>query len=83
MCYAFVMKDEDVKLGEYRHFKGDMVEVIGIAKHSETFEECVVYKHETKEGKLWVRPKEVFLEDVDKPEIGYKGPRFVYIEGNK
>ena len=66
-----------VKLGKYRHFKGKDYEVIGIAKHSETLEELVVYKKLYDDHSLWVRPLEMFLENVEKD--GYKGPRFKYI----
>ena len=53
----------------YKHYKGHEYEVIGIARHSETLEEMVVYKalYESPEfGKdcLWVRPKIMFLENV-------------------
>ena len=50
--------------GTYRHYKGNMYEVIGVAKHSETLEELVVYKALYGDGQLWVRPKEMFLEKV-------------------
>ncbi len=71
-----------MKLGKYKHFKGTIVEVIGIALHSETMEEMVVYNHpdpvKGKEGNtLWVRPKEMFLDNVKKEN--YEGPRFVYL----
>lgn len=59
----------EVKIGKYRHFKGDTVEVIAIALDSETLEEKVVYKHK---DKIWVRDKEMFLSKVDKekyPEV--------------
>ena len=39
------MSNTKIKLGEYRHYKGTIVEVIGIALHSETMEEMVVYNH--------------------------------------
>ena len=65
------MKDlkTDLKLGKYKHYKGTIVEVIGIALHSETLEKMVVYKHpDPIKGKdansLWVRPLSMFLEDV-------------------
>lgn len=73
-----------IKRGIYKHFKGTEIEVIGIALHSETEEEMVVYNHPDpvkgkEENTMWVRPLSMFLEEVDKPEIGYKGPRFVYV----
>ena len=60
-----------MKLGKYKHYKGNLYEVIGVAKHSETLEEVVVYKAlYQKEGEnLWVRPKAMFIEDV---EVGGK-----------
>lgn len=73
---------EDLKLGKYQHYKGKFYEVIGVAKHSETLEEFVVYRalYESKEfGKnsLWVRPKKMFFENVilDGKEV----PRFKYV----
>ena len=53
----------EVKIGKYRHFKGRIYEVIAIAKHSETLEEMVVYKHD---NDIWVRPYSMFIEKVDK-----------------
>lgn len=53
----------EVKIGQkYRHFKGHIVEVTGIAIHTETMEDMVVYRYN---GKLWTRPKEMFLSEVD------------------
>jgi hypothetical protein len=68
----------EIKKGIYKHFKGNEYEVIETATHSETQEEYVVYRALYGEKKVWVRPTHMFLEEVDKPEIGYKGPRFVY-----
>ena len=45
--------------GVYRHFKGGIYRVVGVARHSETEEELVVYRSPA--GDLWVRPKEMFL----------------------
>jgi len=71
--------ENKIKLGKYKHFKGHDVEVIGVAKHSENpEEEFVVYKHEHNGYNLWVRPKAMFLEEVERD--GYKGPRFKFIE---
>ena len=66
-----------IKLGKYQHYKGKQYEVLGIAKHSETTEELVVYKALYGEGELWVRPVEMFLENVEVD--GQKVPRFKYI----
>ena len=55
-----------MKLGLYKHYKGNIYEVIGVAKHSETLEKLVVYKATyQKEGEnIWVRPLKMFLESV-------------------
>ena len=55
-----------MELGLYKHYKGNLYEVIGIARHSETLEELMVYKATyQKEGEnLWVRPLAMFLETV-------------------
>jgi len=66
----------ELKLGVYRHFKGKEYEVIGIAKHSETLEELVVYRALYGERGLWVRPSKMFTEEVEKDN--YKEPRFVW-----
>lgn len=55
-----------VRIGKYRHFKGNQYEVIGVAKDSETLEEMVVYKALYGNGELWVRPKEMFEEVIEK-----------------
>jgi hypothetical protein len=70
---------QEVKLGKYRHFKGKLYRVIGVAKHSETLENFVVYEclHENRLSKLWVRPKAMFLETVEKD--GKVIRRFEYI----
>ncbi len=54
---------EELK-GRYKHFKGGEYEVLGVALHSETKEELVVYRALYGEQKLWVRPKKMFLEKV-------------------
>ena len=76
---------QSIRAGIYRHFKGDEVHVVGIAFHSETQEELVVYKHTTGERAgekyQWVRPVKMFLEHVDKD--GYKGPRFTFLRAEK
>ena len=49
----------------YKHFKGNYYLVEDIAKDSETKEEMVVYRRLYGDGDLWVRPKEMFLSEVD------------------
>jgi len=60
--------------GRYRHFKGAEYEVLGIARHSETMEEMVVYRALYGERGLWVRPLAMFLEEVEVD--GKLRPRF-------
>ena len=67
----------ELKPGIYRHFKGNLYELIGIASHSETMEPMVVYRALYGEGGLWVRPAHMWNETVDRD--GYHGPRFAYI----
>ncbi|HRH55846.1 MAG TPA: DUF1653 domain-containing protein [Candidatus Paceibacterota bacterium] len=66
--------------GIYHHFKDSTkeYEVLGVAFNTETEELMVVYKplYET-DYTMFVRPLSMFMEDVDKPELGYKGPRFI------
>ncbi len=66
-----------LKIGRYRHFKGNEYEVIGCARHSETLEELVVYRALYGEQELWVRPLEMFLGDVERD--GKPIPRFTWI----
>ena len=51
--------------GRYRHFKGNEYTVIGLAQHSETQEELVVYRQEYGDHGLWVRPKKMFFDTVE------------------
>ena len=52
--------------GRYRHYKGQEYEVLGVARHSETEEEVVVYRALYGECGLWVRPLGMFQQQVDK-----------------
>jgi len=63
--------------GRYRHYKGKPYTVIGVARHSETEEELVVYRKAYDDHGLWVRPKRMFLEMVDVE--GRRVPRFEYL----
>ena len=67
----------EIKIGTYRHFKGNEYEIVGIAKHSETLEPMVVYRALYGEGGLWVRPARMWDEMVERD--GKVFPRFTYI----
>lgn len=68
---------------QYRHFKSEHMryEIVGIALHTETGEDMVVYKplYETDHA-FFARPLAMFFEEVENAELGYKGPRFIRIE---
>lgn len=69
----------EIKPGIYEHFKGMKMKVIGIAKHSETLEDYVVYDHMGTDARseLWVRPLEMFVQEVE--VNGQMVPRFKYV----
>jgi len=67
----------ELKTGKYRHFKGNLYELVGIATHSETLEPMVVYRALYGAKGLWVRPASMWTEIVERD--GYHGPRFQYI----
>jgi len=68
---------KEIKLGKYRHYKGKEYEVLGVAKHSETLEDLVVYRALYGEGELWVRPLVMFSEEIEVD--GKKIPRFKFV----
>ena len=63
-----------IEPGLYRHYKGNDYEVVGVAMHSETGEELVVYRALYGEFGLWVRPLAMFVESVNGV------PRFARVE---
>lgn len=66
----------------YRHFKGDLITVIEVARHSETDEKFVVYAHN---GIIWARPYEMFVSKVDRekyPDVKQEY-RFQLVADNK
>lgn len=67
-----------MKLGLYQHYKGPFYHVLGIGRHSETLEIFVIYKTLESDHGLWVRPLEIFQEEVE--VNGQKMPRFQFIK---
>ena len=68
---------ESIKPGRYRHFKGKEYEVLGVARHSETEEELVVYRALYGDFGLWVRPVSMWNEAVERDGKTYR--RFTYL----
>ncbi|MDN0081939.1 DUF1653 domain-containing protein [Crenobacter sp. SG2305] len=64
--------------GIYRHYKGALYEVLGVAHHSETEEPLVVYRALYGEFGLWTRPLAMFTENVTID--GAPIPRFALIK---
>jgi hypothetical protein len=71
------MSSPDIRAGRYRHYKGRDYEVIGVARHSETEEEMVVYRMLYGDFSLWVRPLAMFAGEVEAE--GRRVPRFAYV----
>ncbi len=67
-----------LKAGIYRHYKDKLYQVIGVARHSETEEEFVVYRPLYGERGLWIRPLQMFDETIE--VAGVKVKRFTFIE---
>ena len=70
----------EIKLGRYRHFKGNEYEVLYLAKHSETLEPMVVYRALYGEHGVWVRPASMWNETVERDGKTYQ--RFSYMGEN-
>ena len=68
---------ESIKPGRYRHFQGKEYEVLGVARHSETEEELVVYRALYGDFGLWVRPVSMWNETVERDGKTFR--RFTYI----
>lgn len=68
---------ESIKPGRYRLFKGKEYEVLGVARHSETEEELVVYRALYGDFGLWVRPVSMWNETVERDGKTFR--RFTYI----
>jgi hypothetical protein len=66
-----------IQPGRYRHYKGNEYTVLGVARHSETLEEHVIYRQEYGDSGLWVRPAAMFAETV--VFEGKAIPRFAFL----
>lgn len=69
-----------MKVGIYRHYKGNLYKVLCIAKHSETEDELVVYQALYGKYEHWVRPIMMFNEEIEIEGKSVK--RFTYISEN-
>ncbi len=69
-----------VKKGIYRHFKGNLYEVLEVGTHSETQEQQVVYRALYGERGIWIRPLAMFLDTVECD--GNSCKRFTWIESS-
>ena len=66
-----------MKQGLYQHYSGESYHVIGVCRHSETLEEMVIYRQLYGDYGLWVRPKQMFEENII--HEGIEMPRFKFI----
>lgn len=68
----------DLKKGLYRHYKGNLYEVLYTAQHSETEEWMVVYRALYGDEGVWVRPYKMFTEKIELDGRTIK--RFIFVE---
>lgn len=69
--------DTPIRRGHWRHFKGNEYRVLGVARHSETEEEMVVYQAMYGDNDIWVRPAAMWTELVERD--GVRVPRFTFV----
>lgn len=70
----------EIKLGKYQHFKGNLYQVEEVARHSETMEYFVVYRALYDENGLWIRPLKMFSEIIERD--GKTFPRFKFVSSD-
>lgn len=66
-----------MKRGVYRHFKGNLYQLLDVARHSETGEKLVIYRALYGERGLWVRPAAMWDEVIERDGQQYR--RFTYV----
>ncbi len=71
-------QETEIKRGKYRHYKGNEYEVIGMARHSETLEELVIYRALYGNHDIWARPVSMWNEKI--LVNGKEVPRFEFLE---
>ncbi len=71
------MSKINIPKGIYKHFKGHIYKVIGIAKHSESLEDQVVYVSISDDNDIWVRPATMFLDMIERD--GKRFQRFEFL----
>jgi len=71
------VKVKEIRIGTYRHFKGNEYRVLYLAKHSETLEEMVVYQALYGNMGIWVRPTAMWNEIIERDGLSFR--RFEYI----
>ena len=78
-----MVSTKGIEGGIYRHYKGKLYRLERLVRHSETLEELVLYTalYENSLGSFWVRPKEMFFEDVEIDS--QRVPRFEYVGDEK
>ncbi|MEO6944599.1 MAG: DUF1653 domain-containing protein [Lacisediminihabitans sp.] len=59
------MRSDDITPGLYRHYKGNLYDVVGVAHHSETEELVVVYRALYGVRGMWIRPFDMFVSEVE------------------
>ncbi len=77
---GLVLSADDITPGLYRHYKGNLYQVMGVARHSETEEPLVVYRALYGVRGMWVRPFDMFAEEVEVD--GHRVRRFAPLESD-
>lgn len=77
---AYLPVSKQIEEGKYLHYKGKKYEVLGVGMHSETLEQCVIYRPLYKKAGVafWIRPFDMFCETV--AIEGKQVPRFQKID---